>query len=226
MESIIHYGIKCHNCQICPITGIRYKCIECESYDLCEECEAKYGKNHGHALLKIRNAQQADMFEKNSKLKNNRRKIIISKQPTFKCENTSFVFKTQNNKNFINIPVILSNNGNKNWPLPCYFACLEDSSEIKGKTVKIIKTTGEPGTKADFNIKIDLSNINKSGEYSSVWSLRDEKGDFFGPKVTFKVKDIFEEKLKLKPYYRIQKLEVRNDEIKPITTDEFLSKTK
>ncbi len=50
MESKIHYGIKCHECQTFPITGIRFKCLQCESYDLCEQCEEKFGKNHGHII--------------------------------------------------------------------------------------------------------------------------------------------------------------------------------
>jgi hypothetical protein len=223
MGAMIHYGIKCYKCHTNPIVGIRYKCLECESYDLCEECEAKYGKSHGHAFLKLRNTSQVDMFVK--KLESDKQKQMNSTQPTFNCENSTLNFKVKNNNNFINIPVILSNNGNEKWPVPCYFACLEDLSVIKGEKVKI-NCTGEPGIRTNFNIKIDLSNINKAGEYASVWSLQDEKGDFFGPKVTFKVNDDFEDKLKLKPYYCVKKIDVGNEEIKPITTDELLAKTK
>ena len=39
MESLIHSGIKCSICQKFPIVGIRYKCLQCNSFDLCEECE-------------------------------------------------------------------------------------------------------------------------------------------------------------------------------------------
>jgi len=224
MESIIHYGIKCHICQIFPITGVRYKCLKCNSYDLCEECEAKYGKSHGHPLLKLRNTDQTDMYEKKYKIKDNKLKQAILVRPTFKCENSSLYFKTKNNNNFINIPVKIINNGNEKWPSPCYFTCLEELSEIKGKKVKIIKCSGESGVKVNFNIKINLSNINKSGEYVSIWSLQDENGVSFGPKVTFKVNDTFEEKLKLKPYYCIKKFNVGNEEFKPITTDELLAR--
>ena len=162
------------------------------------------------------------MFVK--KLESDKQKQVNSTQPTFNCENTKLNFKAKNNNNYIHIPVTLSNNGNEKWPVPCYFACLEDLSEIKGEKIKLL-CEGEPGIKTNFNIKIDLSNISKTGEYASVWSLCDEKGDFFGPKVTFKVNDVFEDKLKLKPYYCIKKIDVGNEEIKPITTDELLAET-
>ena len=34
----IHYGIKCENCKKNPINGIRYKCNDCDNYNLCELC--------------------------------------------------------------------------------------------------------------------------------------------------------------------------------------------
>ena len=164
------------------------------------------------------------MYEKKYKIKDNKLKQAILVPPTFKCENSSLYFKTKNNNNFINIPVKIINNGNEKWPSPCYFTCIEELSEIKGKKVKIIKCSGESGVKVNFNIKIDLSNINKSGEYVSIWSLKDENGVLFGPKVTFKVNDTFEEKLKLKPYYCIKKFNVGNEDFKPITTDQLLAR--
>ncbi len=51
-----HYGIKCNICGICPIVGIRYKCLECNDYDLCENCEESMG--HEHPLLKLKKVFQ------------------------------------------------------------------------------------------------------------------------------------------------------------------------
>lgn len=224
MESKIHYGIKCHECQTFPITGIRFKCLQCESYDLCEQCEEKFGKNHGHILLKLRNSNQFDMYQKKNNIQNNNPKQSESILPTFKCENPSLNFKTVNNNNFINIPVKLLNNGKTNWPLPLYFTCQEENSKIKGKKVKIIKCNGNPGEKVDFNVKLDLTNINKSGNYISVWCLQDENGVPFGPKIIFKVNDVFEDKLKLKPFYCVKKFDSPKLDYKPISTEELLSK--
>ena len=226
MDSIIHSGVKCQQCQVYPITGIRYKCLNCDCYNLCEVCEEQYGKNHGHPLLKLRNTEQTEMFQKRYNIKEDKLKQPISLNPTFKCVNSSLYFKTINNNNFITIPIKLLNNGKTNWPLPCFFNCIKEKSDIKGDKVKINKCSGEPMKTVDFKVKLDLSKINKSGDYISVWSLEDEKGVAFGPKVTIKVNDIFEEKLKLKlkPYYLINKLDMKIMDFKPITTDELLAK--
>lgn len=227
MESIIHYGIKCYECQVFPITGIRYKCIKCDSYNLCEKCEEKFGQDHGHPLLKIRNIAQSEMYNEKYNKKETKLKNPIIKKPTFVCLNSTLNFKTINNNNFINIPIKLFNNGRINWPMPCYFTCQENLSEIKGEKVKITKCSGEPGKAADFTIKIDLSKITKDGEYKSIWSLENENGESFGPKVKIKVVDAFQGKLKLKPYYLIEKIDLKNmknNELEPITTEKLLAK--
>ena len=226
MDSVIHYGVKCNECQVFPIVGIRYKCLKCENFDLCEQCEGKFGENHYHILLKLRNTYQDELFKNKYNIKEDKLRAPAPKRPTFNCVNSSLNFKTTNNNNFINIPIKLLNNGRINWPMPCYFACQEELSEIKGEKIKIIKSSLEPGEAIDFKVKIDLSNIKKTGEYKSIWCLEDEKGVAFGPKVTIKIKDIFQEKLKLKPYYLIKKLDLGNNEFKPITTEQLLAKKK
>ena len=66
MESLIHNGIKCSLCQRFPIIGIRYKCLQCKSFNLCEECEKSRGMKHGHLLLKLRNNKQINMIGNNN----------------------------------------------------------------------------------------------------------------------------------------------------------------
>ena len=223
MEAVIHFGIKCDECQTFPITGIRYKCIQCDSYNLCEKCEEKFGKNHGHVLLKLRNINQIDMYQQKHNAQDNKLKApIVKNLPTFKL-NSSLTFRTLNNNNCIRIPVKLLNSGRINWPSPCFFTC-RDESEIKGERHKINESEVLPGKLINFNLKLDLSKINKTGNYTSVYCLQDENGVQFGPKITFNINDIFEEKLKLKPYYCIKKLNLANADIQPITTEQLLSK--
>ena len=40
-EEDIHYGIVCDVCEMKPIRGVRYKCMECPDFDLCEGCHDK-----------------------------------------------------------------------------------------------------------------------------------------------------------------------------------------
>ncbi|TGZ79600.1 EF-hand [Ascodesmis nigricans] len=54
-EAYVHRGVTCNNCQTVPIRGIRYRCVNCLDYDLCEDCEADVTThNKTHLFLKIR----------------------------------------------------------------------------------------------------------------------------------------------------------------------------
>jgi len=50
----IHTGIHCDGCGESPITGIRYKCMECADYDLCMKCEERNEHTVGHCFAKLR----------------------------------------------------------------------------------------------------------------------------------------------------------------------------
>lgn len=50
----VHRGVQCNSCGALPIQGIRYHCINCYDYDLCEACEAGLVHIKTHVFLKIR----------------------------------------------------------------------------------------------------------------------------------------------------------------------------
>ena len=223
MESLIHQGIKCNACQKFPIVGTRYYCIQCKTYNLCEQCEKKFGGKHGRALLKLRNNEQIKMFENKNKPKEKEVKLKSkpNQKPFCKCI-SSMKFKTVNNNNCIYIPVTLVNEGNCNLPLPCFFSCEESLSKIKGNRVRISQIKGEPGEKFEFNVKLDLSNIKKTGKYPSVWNLKDENGNILSQNVIFFVNDIFKDKLQLKPSIIIKKFSLDPNWSKPIKDYDYL----
>ena len=43
---IFHIYVKCDECNAYPIVGTRYKCNDCEEYDLCESCIERKDINH------------------------------------------------------------------------------------------------------------------------------------------------------------------------------------
>ena len=47
----IHKGIICDGCNG-PVKGTRYKCMECDDFDLCALCEEK-GAHQDHDMMKI-----------------------------------------------------------------------------------------------------------------------------------------------------------------------------
>lgn len=58
----VHAHYICDGCEKTPIVGIRYKCTVCPDFDYCEECEKKFGEQHGHPFLKIRKPEYAPIF--------------------------------------------------------------------------------------------------------------------------------------------------------------------
>jgi hypothetical protein len=56
-DAVAHHGVTCACCGLCPVVGVRYKCMNCESVDLCSACEEARAHDgaHRHPLfLKIR----------------------------------------------------------------------------------------------------------------------------------------------------------------------------
>lgn len=218
---VVHKNSKCSKCGKSPIEGNRYICMQCLTFQLCQSCESKYGKQHGHLLLKLKRADDFDKFKNyifNSKAlkklnineeneKDTRIGIIKCKST---CTNLKEIYTTLNNNNFIPIDLFLRNNGDEQWPSPCFFTCDEERSQIKGERVKISKFSGLPGEQYKIKIKINLKNIKKTGTYTSVWQLKNENGDAFGEKFIFNINDIFEKKTIEKTKEKEKKTEVKD----------------
>ena len=49
----IHTGIKCNECNCIEIVGSRFKCLNCENYNLCSKCERESNHNIDHIFIKI-----------------------------------------------------------------------------------------------------------------------------------------------------------------------------
>lgn len=56
---VVHTGVGCDGCDMCPITGTRYKCSVRPNFDLCEACEAGVGADSPFPFLKIRTPAHA-----------------------------------------------------------------------------------------------------------------------------------------------------------------------
>ena len=63
-KKVVHKNCVCSECGLSPIEGIRYHCIVCQLYDICSNCEKKFGEKHGHQLLKLRRVNDLDKYLK------------------------------------------------------------------------------------------------------------------------------------------------------------------
>jgi len=50
-EGSTHFGITCDGCAE-PVAGFRYKCLQCEDYDLCGKCESN-GAHPQHTFIRV-----------------------------------------------------------------------------------------------------------------------------------------------------------------------------
>lgn len=41
-----HEGVNCDGCKVVPIVGVRWKCLRCVSYDLCDKCHSTGAHEH------------------------------------------------------------------------------------------------------------------------------------------------------------------------------------
>ena len=61
-RGIVHRDIRCEGCGLEPLVGWRFKCIICDDYNLCENCEERLHTRHNHPLLKIYYRAQEEKF--------------------------------------------------------------------------------------------------------------------------------------------------------------------
>jgi sequestosome 1 len=50
-EGDVHTGVHCDGCNG-PVPGFRYKCLQCENFDLCGKCEAA-GSHSEHNMIRV-----------------------------------------------------------------------------------------------------------------------------------------------------------------------------
>lgn len=63
-----HIHVECDGCDKAIVSGIRYKCLECPDYDLCEQCIMnRFFIHEGHRFVKVRGTD--DILEGSASLK-------------------------------------------------------------------------------------------------------------------------------------------------------------
>jgi Zinc finger, ZZ type len=62
-DPAVHDGITCNGCKINPIRGIRWKCMECDDYDLCNACRSSGTHPPSHKMLKLESPEDAEALK-------------------------------------------------------------------------------------------------------------------------------------------------------------------
>jgi hypothetical protein len=52
--------------------------MNCDLFELCSECEQKYGEKHGHPLLKLRKEDYLEIY--NNEIFNNNKQTVLKEE--------------------------------------------------------------------------------------------------------------------------------------------------
>jgi len=109
-SNVIHKEIKCNKCEMNPIVGIRYKCADCNDYNLCEKCEEENFINnvHPHNFIKIRK------FIENIQKPNKENDYLLNENNYLNNNNNNNNNNNYNNNNYYNNNYYNNNNNNNN----------------------------------------------------------------------------------------------------------------
>jgi len=169
----VHYDIICQHCKIKPITGIRYNCPKCKSFDLCELCEQN--SQHEHPMCKIRRPNQP-VYKNSGKLYD----MKIVSESSINSENV-----VEKGNTCIKEWIIM-NTGRSVWPEETILV-IENLIHNKDMIQKIGKL--EP--KEIKEVSVEFKAPMEVGSYCFFCQLHAGKGIKFGNtfNLEFKVKD-------------------------------------
>ena len=165
----VHKNIRCEKCLIKPIKGIRYKCSECNNYNLCEKCEEENDQEPFH--------DEEHTFIKLRKPVDDKEKIY-----SYDCSNiillNQFIYEGTEQCEF---KILLKNNGNVKWPEKKTKLIFDESSQITGDNITLLSQNVEEEKEYIVNFE-NLGNL-KKGEYKA-YLLFNVKGKNIGDKLT------------------------------------------
>jgi len=185
-SEMIHKNIKCDNCGMESIKGIRYKCLHCQNFNLCSNCEQYCEHDPNHIMIKIRKPLKEEdellmQMNKDFKYKN--------KDFNYSIRNKDIKFKMEAKDNYVLAQqVTVENNGNEPWKSGAAFKCLPDS-QLHGKDMKIETKINQKGT---VNFDIIFENFKDSlkpslNEYFVYYQMFNSNNEAFGNITKFRV---------------------------------------
>ena len=193
----IHHGVKCKQCYVEPIVGYRYKCHECENYNLCQNCEEKNSKNkiHPHNFIKIRESQNKNIQDNNDRFNlindnneddnRNYYNLLNENEYSYECLNimslTRFINKGINEVKF---EINLRNNGKKSWPIGNTKLIYSPNGILVGDDIQL--QSQEPGEEGNYEVIFQNLKDYPEGEYKSILSFI-VNGKNIGNKLELKV---------------------------------------
>ena len=203
-----HEGIKCNVCFKSPIVGYRYKCVSCNNYNLCEECEEANEKSnaHPHFFIKmakyIQNNNDNDNFiheqfknrKKNDDEDDNEFSIIkFGNKKDYSIEiinKDNLNPSIEEGKDNLNIKLIIKNNGAKQWPENGAKLVFNESKNLTARPIFL--RPQKPEEQENYEINMEDLHVYPVGQYEAemIFQVDGKKyGDEIDLNITIKKKE-------------------------------------
>ena len=185
-NELIHDDIKCNQCNEENIKGIRYKCLQCQNFNLCSKCEANNEHDSTHIFIKIRKPLKD---EEELLMKENRELKYKNNQYDYSVNLKDIISNMEKKENDMLVQQItLKNIGNEAWKAGTVFKCLSDS-KIKGNDFQIECKVNKNQT---INIELIFDDIKDSilpsvNEYLVYYQMFNSNNEAFGNISKFRV---------------------------------------
>ena len=181
-----HEGIKCNVCFKSPIIGYRYKCISCNNFNLCEECEEANEQSNAHPHLFVKMAKFIQNLNK-IPLNNNdnfinekfKKKKIDDDDDDFniikfgnKDEYSLEIINKHNlnpsiteGEDNIKIELIIKNNGSKQWPENGARLVFNDNKNLTAKPIYL--RPQKPEEQQNYELNMEDLHVYPAGKYEA-----------------------------------------------------------
>ena len=180
-----HEGIKCNVCFKSPIIGYRYKCISCNNFNLCEECEEanEQSNAHPHLFVKmakfIQNLNKIPLNNNDNFINEKFKKKKIDDDDDFniikfgnKDEYSLEIINKHNlnpsiteGEDNIKIELIIKNNGSKQWPENGARLVFNDNKNLTAKPIYL--RPQKPEEQQNYELNMEDLHVYPAGKYEA-----------------------------------------------------------
>lgn len=205
----IHNDIKCNNCYKEPIIGYRYKCLTCNEFNLCEECEEANESSNAHPHLFIKMAKyvqdinkispKKNVFNFNDNDNNNKGKARNNDDNEFQIikfgKEDDYSLEVINKHNLnpsitegdykLDIELIIKNNGSKQWPENGAKLVFNENKDLVDKD--ILLKPQKPEEQQKYLIKLEGLNVYSAGNVEGEMNF-EINGEKYGDEIDINIK--------------------------------------
>lgn len=176
----VHANVTCDGCEVSPITGVRFKCIVCNNFDLCSKCEEANVHDLKHPLLKIK-VPRGDVSPVRmcggrrfgNKCRRSFAKFVedVTIPDRSNCAPGEVKYKIWK----------LQNVGGQDWPAGYKAMCISGEEAIDVNSREVVLPSIPAGS--EFEVKVQINVPKTPGRYVSNFKLVNADGEKFGPKI-------------------------------------------